>query len=100
MEKHKEIKRLIERALASCTGYRMREVRLRLESSLAALGRVEAERKTSQQPSRPQWFLDLSSGSLRNLTRSQARDAISKIEQMIGDERKRISYGNEDVIMG
>jgi hypothetical protein len=100
MEKHKEIKKLIERALASCTGSGMREVRLRLESSLAALERVKAERKARQQTSSPQWSLDLSSGSLRNLTRSQAQDAISKIEQMIGAERKRISYGDEEVIMG
>jgi hypothetical protein len=96
MGRHKEIKRLIERASEACSDSELREVRARLAEALSALRRAESKRRSKSTPASNQWVFDRESGSLRSLTRNQARDAIGKIEQMIGDEKRRMSDGKSD----
>jgi hypothetical protein len=90
MNKHRSVKKMIERAIESCDGSEFREVREMLSDALRAVKRSESRSESKPPEPVQQWKFDIATSSMKNLTRSQMKDALGRIESMIEGEKKRL----------
>jgi hypothetical protein len=85
--KNKNLKRTMEQAASMCSGSGLRSVREHISKALRELERIESKNENEE---RRQWKLDLSTGTLTNMSGNQAREALKRIDGMISAESSKI----------
>lgn len=93
------LRRMIETAIEECRGAELAGVRNHLEDAATAVRRSES--KMSADTPRKKWESSASATPPNRLTKVQAEDAISKIEDMIRkEEGKTKSEGPDELMNG
>jgi hypothetical protein len=102
--KNEELKKIIGRAIEACTSHHMQGVKKHLIVAMreASIAEEKMDRnKSSKGDINKNWILDLASGSMKNMNKTEVGRALVNIEKMISDEenKNRESKPNKDIFM-
>jgi hypothetical protein len=101
--KNEELKKIIGRAIEACTSHHMQGVKKHLIVAMreASVAEEKNRNKSSRGDINKNWILDLASGSMKNMNKTEVGRALVNIEKMIADEenKNRESKPNKDIFM-
>lgn len=101
--KNEELKKIIGRAIEACTSHHMKGVKKHLIVAMreASVAEEKMDKNKSSGDNNKNWILDLASGSMKNMNKTEVGRALVNIEKMIADEenKNRESKPNENIFM-
>jgi hypothetical protein len=99
--KNEELKKIIGKAIEACTSHHTQGVKKHLIGAMREASVAEEKmNKTSRGDINKNWMLDLASGSIKNMSKTEVGRALVNIEKMIADEEnKNKSKPNEDIFI-